>query len=216
MDSSGTGGKEARVLEFEAELVKIVHRVHPDTLAHGRGHVLRVVGMVKRIMNAMKTGGKDCVVDGDVLLAAAYLHDVGRFDGEIRGVTVVPRGSLNHAERSALIAEQILANQPWFPASKIGGVLHAIRAHSFSLDEVPRTMEAKILSDADKLDALGAPGILRTIAYSTERNRTLDETIGHFRDKILLLKDRLHTSYARMVAEPRHRLVQDFVHDLDN
>jgi uncharacterized protein len=149
-----------------------------------------------------------------VLLAAAYLHDIGRLDDIGALSSIVPPVSEAHASRSVVFARAILARMPGFPASKIPAVEHAILAHSFSKGEQPGTIEAMILSDADKIDAIGAQGIIRTVAYSVENHRMIDDTLAHFNEKILNLKDLLLTIPAREIAGTKHDIVARFVADL--
>ena len=89
-------------------------------------------------------------------------------------------------------------------------IIHSIRAHSFSNEQLARTLEAKILSDADKLDALGAIGIFRTIGFTLENNGGIDQVIEHLENKILRLKEQMFLDYSKMVAERRHKTVLDF------
>ncbi|NMC08641.1 MAG: HD domain-containing protein, partial [Candidatus Lokiarchaeota archaeon] len=153
-------------------------------------------------------------IDLEVLLAAAYLHDVGRLADMMPLARAVPPESEPHATRSVAFAREILRGIGVFPAAKIPAVEHAILAHSFSLGERPGSIEAMILSDADKLDAIGAQGIIRTVAYSVELKRSLQDTLDHLNEKILRLKDTLYTPQAKRVAVGKHDIVVRFVDDL--
>ncbi|MEX2684971.1 MAG: HD domain-containing protein [Candidatus Sigynarchaeota archaeon] len=204
--------------DIEARLRGIVDRYFPDALAHGRAHVLRVVASCKEIATSIEAE-KGQWIDRDVLLAAAYLHDTGRL-GDMKPLArAVPPANAPHAERSAGFAREILQGMDGFPAAKIPAVEQAILAHSFSKGERPATIEGEILSDADKLDALGAQGIIRTVAYSVENGRSLQDTLDHFTEKILKLKDLLYTNPAKRIAAAKHEIVAcfvgDLVHDID-
>ena len=72
-----------------------------------------------------------------------------------------------------------------------------------------------IVQDADRLDAMGAVGIARTFAYGGKHGRSLDSSIQHFYDKLLLLKDLMNTSRAKEMAEKRHRMIVDFLNEWD-
>nr|MDO8085158.1 HD domain-containing protein [Candidatus Sigynarchaeum springense] len=199
--------------DIEARLHEVVDRYFPDSLAHGRGHVLRVVASCKEIATGIEAEGMRRI-DRDVLLAAAYLHDTGRLGDMQPLARAVPPAGAPHAARSVDFAREILHNVGGFPLAKIPAVEQSILAHSFSKGERPATIEGEILSDADKLDALGAQGIIRTVAYSVENSRSLQDTLAHFNEKILKLKDLLYTNPARRIAEAKHELVARFVDDL--
>jgi uncharacterized protein len=197
---------------LETRLLAIIDSHFPDSLAHGRDHVLRVVVSCKEIADSI-------AAEEDVLLAAAYLHDIGRLNDMMPLARAVPPASEPHATRSVAFAREILRGIGAFPAGKVPAVEHAIIAHSYSLGERPGTVEGMILSDADKLDALGAQGIIRTVAYSVEQKRSLKDTLDHFNEKILKLKDLLYTAPAKRIAAAKHdivaRFVDDLVHGLD-
>ena len=72
-------------------------------------------------------------------------------------------------------------------------------------------MEGKIVQDADRLDAIGAIGIARTFAYGGEHGRSLDDSIAHFHEKLLLLKDEMNTETGRRLAEERHAFLLAFL-----
>ncbi|RLE36567.1 phosphohydrolase, partial [Candidatus Acetothermia bacterium] len=88
-------------------------------------------------------------------------------------------------------------------------------SHSFSSGITPVTLEAKVLSDADKLDAIGAIGIARSFLYSGETGRSLEETQRHFEEKLLRLKDSLYTDTARRLAVERDRFLREFYTQLE-
>jgi uncharacterized protein len=159
---------------------------------HGYEHTERVVELCRRL-------GARLGADMSVLLPAAILHDVSR-DEE------------NHSERGADEAARILEEAGYDP-EKIPLIREAILAHSFSRGERARTLEAMILSDADKLDAMGAVGVYRTALYSGELMRPVEEFIGHFHEKLLTLKDLLYTDEARAMAEERHRFMLEYLEE---
>lgn len=94
-----------------------------------------------------------------------------------------------------------------------------------------RSVEAAVVQDADRLDAIGALGIARTFAYGGHKNRLIYDpsippvmhddfqaykastapTINHFYEKLLLLKDRMNTETARIIAQERHQFMQDYL-----
>ena len=85
---------------------------------------------------------------------------------------------------------------------------------------VPESLEAKIVQDADRLDALGAVGIARTFAFGGAHNRPMylhnmqgerTDSVGHFYEKLFLLKDRMNTETAKTIANERHRFMVDYM-----
>lgn len=162
-------------------------------MAHGYEHSLRVLKLARFI--AEREGA-----NLEIVLKAAELHDVAR-DKE------------NHAFESAEIARKILRAQG-YSEDFVEAVAHAIEAHSFSGKVKPRTLEAKVLSDADKLDALGAIGVARAFMVAGEKGRSVEETLKHFEEKLLRLKDMLYTETAKKLAEKRHEFLKLFYEEL--
>lgn len=119
--------------------------------AHDKEHIYRV------LYSALEIAQAEQDVDYDVLICACLLHDVGRreqFDNP----------SLCHAQVGAEKAYRYLMEQG-FEESFAARVRHCILAHRYRNNNVPETIEAKILFDADKLDVTGAIGIARTLFY---------------------------------------------------
>jgi uncharacterized protein len=119
---------------------------------HDFDHVLRVLLLARRIAMAESA-------DLAVVCTAALLHDVGESDGR-----------RDHHLRGAAVAREILADQP---TELIEAVAHAIEAHRFRAEPAPRTLEAQVVSDADKLDAIGAIGVARAFAHAGSRGTAL-------------------------------------------
>ena len=88
-----------------------------------------------------------------------------------------------------------------------------INSVSFSKNrgKTPQTIEGRIVQDADRLDAIGAIGIARTFAFGGSHGRPLDDSISHFHEKLLLIKDLMNTPEAREIAEERHALMEQFL-----
>lgn len=78
----------------------------------------------------------------------------------------------------------------------------------------PDTLEGQIVQDADRLDAMGAIGIARTFAYGGKCGRPLEDSLQHFYDKLLLLKDEMNTEEAKRIAETRHAYMQGFLSEI--
>jgi len=158
-------------------------------LPHQDDHVMRVKRLALYI--AEREGG-----DADVVRVAAELHDICRDEPD-------------HAKRGAEKAREILKSRG-YDADFVERVCHCIESHSFSGNVYPETLEAKILSDADKLDAVGAVGVARAFMFSGENDRDIESTLRHFEEKLLKLRDLMHTKTARKIAERRHKFMEDF------
>ncbi len=179
----------------------IVKGVMSRDPVHGYPHVERVRRMALRIARNYPE------VDLEVLELAALLHDIARNGWRCCG-------GVDHALASAEVARELLTALS-YPSDKVEGVVHAISTHSYSAGRRPETLEAKILSDADKLDALGAVGVVRVFMYSAVIGRSFEESIKHFRAKILRLPNLMYTREGREEAERRVKFVEDFLKELE-
>lgn len=185
---------------------------------HDFDHVLRVLALAERI-------GRAEGADLEVVRAAALLHDAGREQAEAAG--------LDHAAHAADQAREILAGQM---LAKVEAVAHAIAAHRFRTSPEPVTLEAQVLFDADKLDAIGAVGVARAFAYGGAHGQRLwtpietvdvdrwaaegDDPAEHtpvheFVVKLSRLKERLFTSTGQAIAKERHATMVAFFEQLD-
>jgi uncharacterized protein len=173
--------------------------------AHDFDHVLRVLALAERI-------GQAEGADLEIVRAAALLHDVGG------------RHRSGHAGTGAQRAREILQGHP---PEKVEAVAQAIATHSFREKSTPQTLEAQVLYDADKLDAIGAIGVARAYAvsgqmrqrlwapvpadYRWEARGTPEHTAVHeFVFKLSRLKETLFTPTAKAIAEERHRYMVEF------
>ena len=165
---------------------------------HGFNHVERVYNICIKI-------GEKLHANIDLLKIAVLLHDIGRIDEK--------RDNLkrNHAEISAEKALKFLTSQDFkIPMEDINKIIHCIRTHSYSNNIVPETLEAKILSDADKLDALGAIGLYRTIGFTVKNHGGIEQVIKHLENKIMKLKDLLYLDISRKIAKESQHIIFDF------
>lgn len=142
------------------KILKEVDRYYKELdksdFSHNFDHVIRVEKLAKRI-------GKDEGADQEILEAACLLFDVAR-GWEDKGKVK------DHAQAGAKIARNVLS-KVGFPAEKIDGVCHAILVHRKSKKRKPKTLEAKILQDADYLDAMGAVDVARVIASALQSKK---------------------------------------------
>lgn len=190
----------------------LAHATEGDDGSHDLAHIHRVFRNAVRIHAG--EGG-----DAEVLAASVLLHDC----------VAVEKNSPLRSQASRLAAEKasgILAELGW-PQEKITAVAHAVLTHSFSANIPPETLEAKILQDADRLDAIGMVGVARCFYIAGRMGsglyhpgdpgadqRPLDDrryAIDHFPAKLLKLSDGFQTDTGRKLAEERHQRLQQFL-----
>jgi len=189
-----------------------IEHYYVDEGGHGWDHVVRVHRM------AMWIAG-EVGADKEIVEAAALLHDIARAREE--------RGECQcHAQEGDIMARPILVTTG-FSADQVERIGHCIAVHRFSKRLKAETLEAQVLQDADRLDALGAIAIARVFSYNGlhripihDERRSPEETyrgqrttaINHFYEKILkITPESFHTMPARQIAEKRHRFVQTFL-----
>ena len=183
--------------------------------AHDLAHVRRVVANARMLAAAE---GADLAV----VLPAAWLHDC----------VVVPKDSADRprASRLAAAAAADFLAAAGYPATHIPAIRHAIEAHSFSARIPPETLAARVVQDADRLDAIGAIGIARTLMLGATMGKPLydeaeplpttrppDETraaIDHFYTKLLRLAEMMQTETGRREGERRTALMQLYLAEL--
>ena len=167
-----------------------------DAGGHDAAHTLRV----RR--NAMRIAATEPGCDELTVELAALLHDADDH-------------KLFHTENNAN-ARAFLEREGVAPET-VERVCAAINAVSFSRNRGrrPETPEGRIVQDADRLDAMGAVGVARCFAYGGEHGRPMEESIAHFHEKLLLLRDGLNTESARRLAEKRHGFLLDFLREYD-
>lgn len=184
--------------------------------AHDWHHVQRVEALADRLLESYPES------DDATVRLAVLLHDIGR--------SLEDEGTIDdHAVWGAREAESILTARG-LSRDRIDGICHAIRVHRYSNDEVPETLEAEILCDADNLDALGAVGVARCFTFGGELGKPMydpalppseDDTAAgatdynHFYKKILDLPDRMYTEAGAEIAADRARYVRQFLERFD-
>lgn len=185
--------------------------------AHDKEHVYRV------LYHAMDIAAHEEAVDYDVLICACLLHDIGRNEQ-------FEEPGLCHAEVGAKKAYAFLTDNRFDPtfAAKVS---HCIGCHRFRGDNPPISMEAKILFDADKLDATGAIGIARTLIYkgqvseplytldasgrvATGENDAAPSFFQEYKYKLENVYDKFYTEYGRKLAAQRRQAAVDFYENI--
>jgi uncharacterized protein len=201
----------------QTSLVDTVKKIAETYFSGARGshdweHTLRVCRLCERI-------GRAEGVDMYLVRIAAYLHDIGRSHQD------VSNGAFCHAERGARMAEAIINELP-LSGTRKKNIIHCIQAHRFRGRQKPRTPEAKVLFDADKLDAIGAVGVARAFLFAGEVGARLhnpdvnveethpyskdDTGFREFKLKLCKIKDRILTAEGRRLADERHAFMVAF------
>jgi len=200
--------------ELRTQLIKIAkEKIKDDDVSHDFGHALRVLLNAERI--ARKEGG-----DLDVIVPAALFHDV----------VVYPK---NHPDKnqsqedSAQAAKKILSEIEGFSKERLMEVVTCILECSFSKGIVPRSLESKILQDADGLEATGAISIMRTYSSTGQMKRLfynpedpfcerrnpddLDYALDLFFTRLLHVSERMNTETAKKIAKRRTAFLMYFL-----
>ncbi|WP_026882727.1 HD domain-containing protein [Clostridium akagii] len=196
--------------------------------AHNLDHVFRVYNLCLLISKYEKN------VDLEILLPAALLHDIARVE-ESGDKT----GQIDHAVLGSDMAGEILRNLE-YEKEKIKRIKHCIKTHRFRTGNIPNTIEAKILFDADKLDVIGATGIARTFMLAGQfgQRLTIDESLedylnsntvenGRLKDvskhtpfieyelKFKKIPDKLYTKKAKEIGVQRLEFMEEYFNRLE-
>lgn len=177
---------------------------------------------VRRVVRAAMSLAVQEDADPGIVFAAAWLHDC----------VAVPKDSPDRSKASrfaAAAASEFLEASGW-DGRQIPSIHHAIEAHSFSAGIEPATAEARVVQDADRLDALGAHGLARCIATGASmgtglvhpsdpwaRDRPLDDvkwSVDHFFAKLFKLPAMMRTEAGRIEADRRTEILKTFVREL--
>jgi uncharacterized protein len=200
---------------WEARCAAFLRERAAGDAAHDDEHTRRVVANARALAPAE---GADLAV----VLPAAWLHDC----------VTVPKDSPRRPLASRLAAEAAAAflADAGYPAALVPAVGHAIAAHSFTAGIAPETVEARVVQDADRLDALGAVGIARCLMLGATMGRPLYDagepfpvrrqpddaasSIDHFYTKLLRLAATMTTAAGRAEAERRTAFMREFLRQL--
>lgn len=200
---------------WEQNFARFIEQETDSDAAHDAAHIDRVVGNAWRIANEEKA----CL---EIVIPAAWLHDC----------VSIAKNSADRSMASRLAAEKAgrYLRQNKYPDEYIPAIIHAIAAHSFSAQIEPDTLEAKVVQDADRLDAIGAIGIARCFvvggALSTRLYDPLDPfadsrvaddsayVVDHFYVKLLRLADTMTTNSGKEEAHRRTAFMRQFLNQM--
>ena len=202
--------------EIESLQKQVQQRMKNDS-AHDFNHVMRVYKNAQKLCKKERANEK-------LVLSAVLLHDIISYPKS-------DKRSKSSSLKSAEASKKILKKLD-FSEKEIQIVSDAIRDHSFSKGKIPKTLEGKILQDADRLDAIGAIGIARvfTVGGSEKRpfynnmdpfckTHTPDDniwTLDHFYKKLLKLESLMNTKSAKIEAKKRTKVLKVFLSELKN
>jgi len=186
-----------------------------NDIVHDFEHTMRVYKNAQKICKKEK-------VNENLVLSAALLHDIVSYPKSDKRSKI---SSIESSKKSKKILEKFN-----FSKEEIGIISDAIRDHSFSQNKIPKTLEGKILQDADRLDALGAIGIARVFATGGSLKRpfyNIDDpfckrripndniwTVDHFFRKLLKLESLMNTKSGKAEAKKRTRILREFLNQL--
>lgn len=173
----------------------------------------------ERVYNLALHIGKKEKANLKVLGLAALFHDIAREEEDKSG------GKIDHAERGAILAKEILSKYD-LSGEEIENIAHCIQTHRYRNNKIPETIEAKILYDSDKLDAIGAIGIGRTFSFAGQigakvhnKGVDLNKTKQYSKDdtawreyelKLKYLKDKMLTKEGKRIGIKRSKFMQEF------
>lgn len=183
-----------------------------DATGHDWWHILRVRDMALKLSDIEKA-------DPYLVEMAALLHDLDDWKlSEGEGLS-----------KASKWLDEI--DEPSNSKAQILDIIETVSFKGAGVDTIPASIEGKVVQDADRLDALGAIGVARAFSYGGNKNRSMYEpgqspdmhtsfddykkgkghTVNHFYEKLLLLKDRMHTTSGKKIAITRHAFMQVYL-----
>ena len=203
----------ALLQQWEATFVEFLQGRETDDASHDISHFQRVWRTACRLMDEGEIAANRLII-----LTACYFHDI----------VVLPKNHPQRSMASTLAAEETekCLQTLTFPEELIGDVCHAVKTHSHSAGIPPETIEAKVVQDADRMEALGAIGIARCFYTAGKlkqklfdpedplaNDRELDDrvySLDHFELKLLKIAESMQTESGRHMAERSTQFLRDF------
>lgn len=206
--------EQQKIIDAVADEVK--RQSESEGSGHDWWHIFRVWNMAKRI-------GESEGADAFVVELGALLHDIADWKdhgGDVMVGPAVAREIMTRYEISSDVIDHVC------------DIIEHLSYKGADVKDEMKTLEGKVVQDADRLDSMGAIGVARTFMYSGSRGRLMHDpsipassyatkeeflmkggrtAINHFYEKILLLKDRMNTKMAKEIAESRHQFTEEFL-----
>ncbi|MDD2656449.1 MAG: HD domain-containing protein [Patescibacteria group bacterium] len=204
--------------KLKEKLIKIAkEKYNDDDPSHDFNHILRVLSNIESI-------NKEEKADLDILIPAALFHDVVNYPKND------PKTKFA-SDESAIIVKKVLESIKEYPRHKVAQVEYAVSVCSFNKGIIPNTLEAKILQDADGLEATGAISIMRTYASAGQmkinfynqkdpfckkrKPEALQYALDLFYQRLLKIKERCHTKKGKKIAERRTKFLLKFLKEFE-
>ncbi|MRI33005.1 phosphohydrolase [Endozoicomonas sp. OPT23] len=199
--------------EWEDRFDAFLRTRESDDASHDISHFQRVWKTARQLI---ENGSLE--LNKLVVLTACYFHDI----------IVLPKNHPERSKASTLAAEEtaVCLKQLDFPEELIEAVCHAVKTHSYSANITPETLEAEVVQDADRMEAIGAIGLARCFytggklgqkLFDAEdpmgENRELNDrqfSLDHFELKLLRIQETMKTEPGRKMAEKHSRFLEDF------
>ena len=186
-----------------------------DSSGHDWWHIYRVWSLAK---NIAQTEGADLTV----VELSALLHDIADWKFNTGDESAGPKQAAKWLRKNEADPKLI---------DSVCEIIATLSYKGAGVDTPMRTIEGKVVQDADRLDAIGAMGIARTFAYGGSKNRLMyhpdkppvmhqsfkdykknrGHTVNHFYEKLLLIKERINTQSAKKLAEKRHFFMENYL-----
>jgi uncharacterized protein len=206
----------AQTLNVQKTADYVKEKFSGEGTGHDWWHMYRVWQLAKTI------AAKETEADLYIVELGALLHDIADWKFHDGDEEAGPKAAREWLE-SIAVEESLITH--------IEDIIRTVSFKGAGVASNMKTIEGKIIHDADKIDAIGAIGIARTFAYGGANHREIynpdvkpeqhgsfedykksqGHTVNHFYEKLLLLKDRMYTQTAKQIAEERHRYMEDFL-----
>lgn len=170
----------------------VTNKLSSDNSGHDINHINRVVNHGLKLLKLYPNA------DEEVVIIACLVHDV------------IDRKVVDNQEIAIKELRNFLASENITKIDQIFDIILNMSYSQHKLNYFANNLEGMIVQDSDRLDALGAIGIIRTISYGNQHNRGYDDTIKHFDEKLFLLPDLMNLEHAKKLASEMVAVMEVF------